>query len=98
MNAFGAAFIHFLKVAVGLGVPGIPEGLPAVVTMCLFFGVRHLLRQNAIVRDLGSVESLARCTVVCCGKAGTLTTAMPVAEVCALNSLGELQMYGLRNT
>jgi cation-transporting ATPase E len=67
----------------------VPEGLVLLTSMAFAVGVVRLGRKQCLVQELPAIEGLARVSVVCLDKTGTLTEgSMDVAEVRALSPDG----------
>ena len=70
----GRPFVESMLFAVALAVGLSPELLPAIVTVTLSAGARHLAAKGVIVRRLEALENFGSMNVLCTDKTGTITT------------------------
>ncbi len=82
----GEPIFDMLMTGITIAIAAIPEGLPATVTIALALAVGIMLRKNALVHKLHSVETLGCASVICSDKTGTITeNKMTVTKIAILN-------------
>jgi sodium/potassium-transporting ATPase subunit alpha len=59
--------------AIGIIVANVPEGLLPTVTLSLSLASQRMVKKNALIKRLSSVETLGSATVICTDKTGTIT-------------------------
>lgn len=72
-DKFAAMTIQMLVNSVALAVAAIPEGLPTIATNVIALGIKRILNDGIIVKDISAVEILGKTDVLCCDKTGVLT-------------------------
>ena len=80
-RVFGSDGWRDAVVSSAAGIVGlVPEGLVLLSTLAFLSAAVSLARQQVLVQELASVETLARVSVVCLDKTGTLTTGEIVLD------------------
>lgn len=80
-------FVEMFTMAVAIAVGAIPEGLPIAITMILAIGMRRILQQGGLVKNLSSTETLGSVSIIATDKTLTLTEGnMEVEELFTLDS------------
>ena len=95
----GISFRKTIIFAISIIVANIPEGLLPTVTLALTLSANKLFnKNNVLIRNLQSIETLGCINVICSDKTGTITTGkMSVSNICIFTNTQSLKTRLLIN-
>lgn len=70
------SFVHIINAAtlmVAVIVMVVPEGLPMMITVVLSSNMKHMLKDNVLIRKIGGIETAGSMNILFTDKTGTLT-------------------------
>lgn len=70
---FASMTMQSLVNAVAVAVAAIPEGLPTIAAVVIALGIKRILKDGIVVKDVSAVELLGETDILCCDKTGVLT-------------------------
>ena len=73
-NTFSASVTSMVAAVLGM----VPEGLYMLASVALVVSAMRLAKQEVLVQNMRSIETLARVDVLCVDKTGTITSGQPV--------------------
>ena len=74
--------IYAATLVVSVIVMAVPEGLPMMITVVLASNMKHMMRDNVLVRKLNGIETAGSMNILFTDKTGTLTMGkMEVAQI-----------------
>lgn len=82
INNIATSWPNALKISISVAIAAIPEGLFAIMTVVFALGIKRMIKHNALIKKMETVEILGNVSVICSDKTGTLTqNKMKVVEV-----------------
>ncbi len=91
----GIAFDEIFLFTIAALVSGIPEGLPAILSIVLAAGAYRMSKRHALVRTLQAAETLGVTTTIITDKTGTLTQNVMMVERVLFDGGREVRVSGV---
>lgn len=80
--ARGISAVQMFLAVVAVAVAAVPEGLPIAITVILVLGMKNIMREGGLPRNMAALEVLGAANVILTDKTGTLTYAdMKVSHI-----------------
>ncbi len=70
---FASITLGSLMNSVALGISAMPESLPAISTIVIALGIKRMVDDNIIIKDIKALETIGKTEVICVDKTGVLT-------------------------
>ncbi|MGM0414730.1 MAG: cation-translocating P-type ATPase [Bacillota bacterium] len=81
----GRSLYTTVSTGIALAIAAVPEGLPIIATITLAIGMKKMVKNNALTRELLAVETLGSVTTICTDKTGTITANQMTLQKLFLN-------------
>ncbi len=94
--AYAGSFLTALLFSLAFALALVPEEIPVAFTTFMALGAYRMTRQQVLVKEPKTVESLGAATVICLDKTGTITeNRMSVAETADFSGPGRALAFAV---